>query len=197
MSPTAQFAAAPKGDLTQGNWAIADESPGKDRRRIFHVRAKVPAIAHLRVQLEYALLLRYSMGMRIMQNSTHSLTGQPYAWIIKTVAIHELIFGVQVSPNMKHTRRLSVLLTFLLTFVPAVLSANDGPRLPEDVFPELAAVLDTALKQSPRMVMNQLNLEVAEGAEIEAKSGLYPSIGGYYNQQEARDKREDVPGRRI
>lgn len=74
---------------------------------------------------------------------------------------------------------------------------NDLPVLPEDVFPELKSVIEQAVNQSPRMLVNRLSLDAASGGRLQAKSGLYPTIGGYYNQQETQDKREDFPGRTI
>jgi len=75
--------------------------------------------------------------------------------------------------------------------------ADELPRMPEDVFPQLEAILDEALKQSPRMLLQQLSLDAASGALTQAKAGLYPSIGGYYNQTETKDKREDRPGQTL
>lgn len=74
---------------------------------------------------------------------------------------------------------------------------SELPRLPEDVFPQLGLILDDALKQSPRMLLNQLSLDAASGDLMQARSGLYPSIGGYYNQTETKDEREDIPGQII
>lgn len=81
--------------------------------------------------------------------------------------------------------------------VVSLTRANESPRMPEDVFPQLGAILDEALKQSPRMLLQQLSLDSASGELIQAKSGLYPSIGGFYSQMETKDKREDMPGQTV
>jgi outer membrane protein TolC len=69
--------------------------------------------------------------------------------------------------------------------------------MPEDLFPELKQVLAQATAQSPRMVASNLALLQADGDLQQARSGLYPSVGGFYSVQQARDKREDLPGRTL
>jgi outer membrane protein TolC len=69
--------------------------------------------------------------------------------------------------------------------------------MPEDVFPELKQVLAQAAAQSPRMVASNLALLQADGDLQQARAGLYPSVGGFYSVQQARDKREDLPGQTL
>ncbi len=73
-------------------------------------------------------------------------------------------------------------------------SAADSPVMPEDVFPQLRQILADVAKQSPRMVAQNLNLLIADGNLVQAKSGLYPSVGGFYTASKASDEREDQPG---
>jgi len=67
--------------------------------------------------------------------------------------------------------------------------------LPEAFFPGLKSMLDSAIKQSPRMILRNLDNAMAEQDRIAARSGQLPSIGGslQYNPLE-RDYRADVPG---
>ncbi len=68
------------------------------------------------------------------------------------------------------------------------------PQLPEDVFPELKQILAEAANRSPRMVAQDLNLLIADGDLIQAKSGMLPRLGGYYQKSKTKDIREDVAG---
>lgn len=76
-------------------------------------------------------------------------------------------------------------------------AAHANIVMPEDVFPELKQVLAQATAQSPRMVASNLALLQADGDLKQARAGLYPSIGGNYSVQQARDKREDLPGQTL
>ena len=73
-------------------------------------------------------------------------------------------------------------------------SLSAAPTLAEDVFPQLKAVLVRAAEQSPRMLSQNLDRAAAEGDMIQAKAGLYPSLGGFYQITKAQDRREDQPG---
>lgn len=98
---------------------------------------------------------------------------------------------------MKIFRPFHLALILAMSVSSHVVKGSELPRLPEEVFPQLGDILHEALKQSPRMLVQQLSLEGAEGGEMQAKAGLYPTIGGYYSHQETQDKREDFPGRTI
>ncbi len=65
-----------------------------------------------------------------------------------------------------------LLSTSLWATAPGV---NELP-LPERVFPQLDGILKGAMAQSPRMLNQALNLEIAENSRIEARSGLLPSL---------------------
>lgn len=84
--------------------------------------------------------------------------------------------------------------SFSLVTLPTLLSAADEPVMPEDVFPELRQVLADVAQQSPRMVIQNLALVIADGTLTQAKSGLYPVISGGYSTTQTRDQREDQPG---
>jgi outer membrane protein TolC len=74
------------------------------------------------------------------------------------------------------------------------ISAMDAPQLPEDVFPALRQILADAAKQSPRMMARNLELLIADGELVQAKSARYPSVGGSYSKTKTNDVREDVEG---
>jgi outer membrane protein TolC len=94
-------------------------------------------------------------------------------------------------------RHLIALFATSIFSIASTLSANDLPRMPEQVFPALDAVLKDALKQSPRMLLKQLDLTIAEGDLTQAKAGLYPSVGGFYQESKTKDKRQDRPGQLL
>jgi outer membrane protein TolC len=94
-------------------------------------------------------------------------------------------------------RRHSLVALLIVGLQPFASSASDLPQLPEDVFPQLKSVLQESLRQSPRMLLRQLDLEIASGELLQARSGLYPSVGGYYQRTESKDEREDFPGQSI
>lgn len=62
--------------------------------------------------------------------------------------------------------------------------------LPEAIFPQLAQLLDTSLKQSPRMVNRAIDLEVAENNRIAARSGMLPSVSAYASYYKSEDTQE-------
>lgn len=84
---------------------------------------------------------------------------------------------------------------FSIILVPLALVAGDTPQLPEDVFPALRQILAEAAQQSPQMVSNNLNLLIADGDLKQAKAGLYPTVGGFYQFSKTSDQREDINGR--
>jgi len=67
--------------------------------------------------------------------------------------------------------------------------------LPETYFPELKGILESAVKQSPRMLTRNLEDTIAEQNRITARAGQLPSIGGFmqYNPWQW-DRRADVSG---
>ncbi len=83
-----------------------------------------------------------------------------------------------------------------LSLAPVAALAQSGslPVLPEDVFPELKQILAEAVQQSPRMLSQSLNQEIAAADLISARSGLYPSAGGYLQASVTRDRREGIQG---
>lgn len=75
-------------------------------------------------------------------------------------------------------------------------SANSSALpLAENYFPELRPILEAAVKQSPRMVLRNLENVVAEQNRISARAGQLPSVGGFlqYNPWQ-EDRRADLSG---
>ncbi len=81
--------------------------------------------------------------------------------------------------------------------IPAQASAVDPSALPlaENYFPTLKPIIEAAVKESPRMVMRNLENAIAEQNRIAARAGQLPSVGGYmqYNPWQL-DHRADAPG---
>jgi outer membrane protein TolC len=90
--------------------------------------------------------------------------------------------------------RLLALLLLGAATVPAVRAAAENVDLPERVFPQLDPILRDALQQSPRVLLRNLDLEIARGDEMQAKAGQYPSIGGGLGYSRSRETREDLTG---
>ena len=86
-------------------------------------------------------------------------------------------------------------LPLLSAGILAAESTTNGLVLPEKIFPQLESVLQSAIKQSPRMLNRALDLEIAENNRIQARANLLPNLGGYANYFEARDTRADLSGR--
>ncbi len=76
-----------------------------------------------------------------------------------------------------------LLSTSLWATAPAV---NELP-LPERVFPQLDGILKGAMSQSPRMLNQALNLEIAENSRIEARASLLPSVSAAYSYYKSND----------
>lgn len=60
--------------------------------------------------------------------------------------------------------------------------------MPEDVLPELNAILRTALQQSPQVILAAIDVERGEAARIQANAARWPSLNGnatFANNQEA------------
>jgi outer membrane protein TolC len=94
--------------------------------------------------------------------------------------------------RMKLSRSVVSWLLFSVLVLPAARAAAENADLPERVFPALDQILRDALQQSPRILARNLDLDIAQGDEMQAKAGLYPSVGGYLQYQQARETREDV-----
>lgn len=89
----------------------------------------------------------------------------------------------------------NVLLAALLVLGAFTSSAVAQVPLPEQKIPALAEMLRHAAAQSPRMLDQILNLEIAENDRISARANLLPTMGGYFRDYETRDERADQPGR--
>lgn len=95
---------------------------------------------------------------------------------------------------MKSLFRLFIAAVSFGSLVPAMLQADERVVLPESVFPQLEQILQKAVTQSPRMIARNLDLMVAEGDLVQAKSGLYPTVSGFYQYTYTQDTRRDVSG---
>ena len=99
--------------------------------------------------------------------------------------------------HLPRSIRSSINLSLILLGLTGSGWAEPVSGLPENVFPALEQVLQQSLSKSPRMVLRDLDLRIAHGDLQVAKSGLYPSVGGYYSQMETRDERADLPGQNL
>jgi outer membrane protein TolC len=86
------------------------------------------------------------------------------------------------------------LFAVVLSVSPIASFAQSGslPVLPEDVFPDLKGILAEAVQQSPRMLALSLGQEIAAADLVQARSGLFPSAGGFLQASVTRDKREGI-----
>lgn len=71
-----------------------------------------------------------------------------------------------------------VFLAFVFTLHAQSVPEGTFP-LPETYFPDLKVLIDSAAKQSPRMIARNTENAVAEANRIAARSGQLPSAGGY------------------
>jgi len=71
------------------------------------------------------------------------------------------------------------------------------PQLPEDYFPQLQEILAAALRESPRMLLARLELEVADGERLQARAGLYPAVRSTSRLIRTSDIRRDRPGQTL
>jgi outer membrane protein TolC len=94
---------------------------------------------------------------------------------------------------MKPSFRHYIVLGALPLFAATVL-ADVHAIMPEHYFPQLKEALQKLAEQSPRMISANMELALADGELTQARSGLYPSVGGLYQLTSARDRREDQPG---
>ena len=89
----------------------------------------------------------------------------------------------QTMKALRFFAALPLLAASLWAASPAV---NDAV-LPEGIFPDLDAILKTAVQQSPTMLNRALDLEIAEEGRITARAALLPSAGGGISLNRARD----------
>lgn len=71
-------------------------------------------------------------------------------------------------------------------------SSDAGVILPEDVMPQLRLLIEQAMRQSPRMLEQNLNLAQSEADWYMARAASLPSLGGYATYQLQREKRADA-----
>lgn len=90
-------------------------------------------------------------------------------------------------------RHLVRLLLSLALLSAARAGESDALALAERALPGLGPILESAARQSPRMVSRALDLEIAENNRRAARAGLLPSVGAQGRQVESRDDRADQP----
>jgi outer membrane protein TolC len=73
-------------------------------------------------------------------------------------------------------------------------SVDHGIATPESMFPQLDAILNQAVAQSPAMLARAVDQEIAENDRKIARAGLLPSVGGYFRFQKSDEKRSDQNG---
>lgn len=84
---------------------------------------------------------------------------------------------------MQRRIRLLALASIALGFLPSLWSQTSSDTalpMPEDYFPGLKSLLETAVKQSPRMLARNTEEAVAESNRIVYRSGQLPSASGYF-----------------
>lgn len=72
--------------------------------------------------------------------------------------------------------------------------AAEDLATPEQMLPQLDAILKQAVAQSPRMIGRAVDLEMAEYDRIVAKAVLLPSVAGSYSYIQAEEDRADLNG---
>ncbi len=79
-------------------------------------------------------------------------------------------------------RRLAVAGSFfcLVALGRAEERSTEAP-LPENYFPVLKILIDSAVKQSPRMIARNAEEAVAENNRVIARAGQLPTVGGYFS----------------
>ncbi len=86
----------------------------------------------------------------------------------------------------------SALLLAGATQVTAADSDATGLTMPEEVMPQLRALLEQAMRQSPRVLDRNLDLAQAEADGYMARAASLPSASGYGTYQWQREKRLGV-----
>lgn len=74
----------------------------------------------------------------------------------------------------------------------AIASGDAGVVLPEDVMPQLKPLIEQAMRQSPRMLEQSLNLAQSEADWYMARAASLPSVGGYAVYQLQQETRADA-----
>ena len=98
---------------------------------------------------------------------------------------------------LRPIRLLTLGVTLGLLVVSGPLQAQDKSSLPlpENLFPDLKRILESAVRQSPRMIGRNVENAIAEQNRLIARSGQLPTAGGYMSYYPyARDDRADLSG---
>lgn len=89
---------------------------------------------------------------------------------------------------MKIMSLLAALPLFAVMGTTSVAAAN--VVMPEQLFPQLDAILKEAVLQSPRMLSQALALEIAEHNAVAARAGMLPNVSAYGSFVKAKDRNE-------
>lgn len=84
--------------------------------------------------------------------------------------------------------RLFLTLPLLAANIRAADAAVNELVLPEQSFPQLGAILQQAVQQSPRMLNRALDLEIAENSRIAARAALLPSFSASVSYYKSDDR---------
>lgn len=97
---------------------------------------------------------------------------------------------------MNFVRLLPALPLFALALCATASAASDITT-PEQLFPQLDAILKQSVAQSPRMISRALDLEMAEEGRIAARAAMLPNMAGSYRYYLTSDERADMPDGRV
>ena len=91
--------------------------------------------------------------------------------------------------------RLHATACLIAGFAPLVCAQSPSSlAVPEDYFPGLKTLLETALQQSPRMIARNAEEVIAEAYKAEVRAAQLPSIGGYASYSPyTRERRGEAP----
>ncbi len=95
---------------------------------------------------------------------------------------------------MKILRLFAALLLIPAGLGTTAVAAAENLTTPEQLLPQLDAILKQAIAQSPRMIGRAVDLEMAENDRIAARANLLPSVAGSYSYTEAEEDRADLNG---
>jgi len=96
-------------------------------------------------------------------------------------------FKMPTFPSL--SRRFSSLSLLFAALVALTAKAQNPPlpaALPEDLFPELKQILQTALQQSPTMLARSISISKSEADRLVSASALWPTLGGSVQYADTR-----------
>jgi outer membrane protein TolC len=112
---------------------------------------------------------------------------------IQNLVIKMLVFTSAINQCSRSLGTCAAAALMLVVALHASPPAVDG-SLPEDSMPELKNILTAALKQSPQMILREIDLSQADASRYLANSIRWPSLGGavsYASEQSAVSSNTD------